>query len=103
MLIRSPITANSVVTFRIITGETLLAKFVSQNTSHLTITRPICANPTQTETGGFGIFYTPFCPTADEDQEHRIPLSAIVLEPLYPRDELKASYIKMTTGLDIPQ
>lgn len=101
MIIKAPIEANAIITFRVMTGETLLARFISRDTTYLTVTKPICANPTQTEEG-FGIFYTPFCATVDEAEQFRIPLTAILIDPVRPRKELEASYIKMTTGLDIP-
>jgi hypothetical protein len=101
-IVKPPIEPNSIITFRVITGETLIARLVSRTSDFLTITKPICANPTQTETG-FGIFYSPFCATVDEAEEFRIPAAAILFEPLRPRKELEASYIKMTTGLEIPQ
>lgn len=101
MIIKAAIAANSIVSFRLVTGETLIARFVSRDNEKLTVTRPVVANTVQSEQG-YGIVYSPFCATVDEDQEFRIPISAVLIEPLNPREELKASYIKMTTGLDVP-
>lgn len=101
MLIKSPITEGTVVSFRLVTGETLLAKFVKMDEHRLTVTRPVVANPVQNEQG-YGIFYSPFCATVDEDQDYCIPRSTLLIEPMHPREELKSSYIKMTTGLDVP-
>lgn len=101
MLIKSPIAEKSVISFRLVTGETLLARFVRKDEKTLVITRPVVANPVQNEQG-YGIFYSPFCATVDEDQDFSIPMSAILIEPMRPRAELEQSYIKMTTGLDIP-
>ncbi len=101
MIIKPPIAANEIVSLRLTNGETLIAKFVSKDSTALTVTRPVVANPIQNEQG-YGIYYSPFCATVDEDQNYRIPLSAVLIEPMHPREELKASYIKMTTGLDIP-
>lgn len=101
MLIKPPISENSVVSFKLVTGETLIAKFIRRTPELLIITRPVVANTVPTDQG-YGIAYSPFCATVEEDQEFRIPSSAMLVEPMYPRDELKASYIKMTTGLDLP-
>lgn len=101
LIIKKPIEAGSVVSFRLTSGETLLAKFVSHTPFALTVTRPVVANPIQQE-GNFGIYYTPFCATVDEAEEFVIPSSAILLNPMQPRDELRKSFIKMTSGLDMP-
>lgn len=100
LIIKKPIEKNTIVTFRLATGETLIAKFVEQTTQHLKVTRPVVANPVQQD-GNYGIYYSPFCATVDEDQDFTIPISAVLLFPMVPRDELRASYVKMTTGLDI--
>lgn len=102
LIIKKPIEKGTVVSFRLVTGETLIAKLVEHSATALTVTKPVVANPIQQE-GRFGIYYTPFCPTVDEDENHVIPNTALILNPVQPRDELKANYIKMTTGLDIPQ
>ncbi len=102
LIIKQPISAGTVVSFRLITGETLIAKLVEHSATALTVTRPVVANPIQ-QGGQYGIYYTPFCATVDEDEKHVIPNTAIILNPIAPREELKANYIKMTTGLDIPQ
>jgi len=101
MLIKPRIEKDSIVSFRLITGETLIAKFVDLTLEQLVVTRPVVANPIQSEQG-YGIYYTPFCATVDEDQEFVIPRSNLLLQPMHPRDELKQAYLKITTGLDIP-
>ncbi len=101
MIIKPSIAENTVVSFRLVTGETLIAKFVKRTETALHVTRPVVANATQSEQG-FGVFFSPFCVTVDEDNEFKIPVSAILFDPIQPRDELKANYIKITTGLDIP-
>lgn len=100
LIIKKPIEAGSIVSFRLTSGETLIAKLVEHNATALIVTKPVVANPIQQE-GNFGIYYTPFCPTVDEAENHSIPNSAILLNPCNPREELKSNYIKMTTGLDI--
>jgi hypothetical protein len=100
LIIKPPIAPGTIISFRIMTGETLIAKLVEHNDRALTITRPVVANPIN-QNGQYGIYYTPFCPTVDEDEKHVIPNTALILNPLPPREELKANYIKMTTGLDI--
>ncbi len=102
LLIKKPIEQNSIVTFRLITGETLLARFESRDHKNITITKPVVANPIQNEQG-YGIYYTPFCATVDEAEKFLIPLTSLIMEPMAPRKELAESYIKMTIGLDIPQ
>lgn len=101
MIIKTPITKGTTVSFRLVTGETLIATFVDMTQDRLTVTRPVVANPIQ-EGGNIGIYYSPFCATVDEDQEYLIPRANLLIEPMLPRDELKASYLKMMTGLDIP-
>jgi hypothetical protein len=100
MIIKKPIEKGSIVTFRLITGETLLARFVSHTAAALVITKPVVANAVQQE-GRYGIFYSPFCPTVDEIEEHSIPSTALVLNPIQPREELVANYLKMTSSLAV--
>lgn len=100
-LLRKPITEGSIVSFRLITGETLIATFVRLTQDNLEVTRPVVANPIQ-DGASFGIYYSPFCATVDEQEQHVIPRSSLLVMPLAPREELKASYLKMMTGLDIP-
>lgn len=100
LIIKKPVVENDIVTFRLVNGETLIAKFVSHTPTHLTVTRPVVANPIQQE-GSFGIYYTPFCATVDEAEKFVIPASSVLVNPMKPRDELRTSFIKMTTGLDI--
>ncbi len=100
MLLSKPITKDTTVSFRLVTGETLIAKFVELTQDQLVVTKPVVANPVQNEQG-FGIFYSPFCATVDEDQDFVIPRSNLLIMPMHPRAELSASYVKLTTGLDI--
>ncbi len=102
MIIKKPIAANTVISFRLTTGETLIARFVERTETHLVITKPVTANPIQNEQG-FGIYYTPFCATVEEDETFRIPSSAVLFEPIHPREELSKSYQKMTSGLELPR
>jgi hypothetical protein len=99
-IIKPPIAANSPVSFRIITGETVIARYIGRSDTHLIVTKPVVANPVQNEQG-YGIYYTPLFPTVDEDDTYRIPSSAILIEAMRPRDELVAAYVKMTSGLDL--
>jgi len=101
LLIKKPIDNGSIVSFRLVTGETIVATFVSKNEFSIIIKRPVVANSIQQD-GNFGIYFSPFCMTIDEDNEFSIPMSALLFQPVTMRDELKASYVKMMTGLDIP-
>lgn len=100
MIIKPPIERNTTVTFRVVSGETVVARFLERTSTHLVITKPICAHLTPTE-NGLGISFAPFCPTADVAEEFRIPHASVLMEPVQPTDDIKSSYIKMTTGLDI--
>ena len=101
MLISKPLAANDIISFRMTNGELIVAKFLSLDTTYLTVTKPVVANPVQNDKG-FGIYFSPFAASIDEDEKYRLPVTALMFMPLPPRSEITQSYLKMTTGLDIP-
>ena len=101
MIIKKPIEPNSIITFRIVTGESVIARFVTQSATTLTVSKPIIAHAIQ-QNDGIGISFAPFCVTAPEDQDFKIPISSLLIEPVTPHQELSKSYMRATTSLEIP-
>lgn len=96
------IKATDIVSFRLNSGENLVAKIVEfdETKDFFIVTKPIVANPINNG-DGFGLYFSPFAPAIDEEMNFQIAKANLMFRPLPPRDEIKASYIKMTTGLEI--
>lgn len=101
MIIKAPIKNGSIVTFRLATGESVIARLVDRDALSVTISKPVIAHAQQHEQG-IGVSFHPFCVTANDDQQFKIPVAAMVFEPVTPHDELVATYTRATTGLELP-
>lgn len=100
-IIKKPIEPGAVVTFRLVTGDQVLARWVSRDTTSITVSKPIIAQAVH-QAEGIGISFAPFCVTAPEDQEYKIPATSLLFDPISPHPELGKSYMRATTGLEIP-
>ncbi len=103
MLIINTAKAGDTVSFRLITGENVVARLVENkpDSPNIIVNKPIVANPVNSE-GGYGLAFSPFAPTIDEDMQYVIPKTNFLFMPLIPRDEIIKSYVRMTSNLAMP-
>ena len=86
----------STVTFKLNSGEELIAKLTQADGDWLEISAPVSVAP-----GPQGLGLVPSMFTAELDQEVIMYATAIaMIAPT--RGEVKASYIKATSGIDVP-
>jgi hypothetical protein len=90
------LTANQVYTFKLNSGEELIAKVLSDDATSVVIGDPVSVAP-----GAKGMGLMPSMFTADPDSETRLNKSAVTIYALT-EDSVKMKYIEATTGIQIP-
>lgn len=95
MIIETKYQLNDTVTFRTTAGEEIVARFVEENDTHLTVTKPMAL---VMQGGGFGL--GPWLLTADPAQ--KIPVNKHNIQFVVKTEKGMASqYIEATSGLKI--
>lgn len=82
-----------VITLRLVTGEEILAKYVSESDRAYTISRPMALMP-----GPQGVMLAQMAMTLELNTEVEIQKAHVVVHG-YTRDEARDSYIQATTGI----
>jgi hypothetical protein len=88
---------NEVYTFKLNSGEELIAKVIKVDGNDLVIKEPVSVAP-----GPQGMGLMPSMFTADPDAETRLNTSAVSIYALTD-DSVKAKYIQATSGLIVPE
>ena len=103
MLIEKSVAVNDVVSFRLTSGEELLAKLTGQDDASITVSKPVVVQMQMVGPSQAGLAFAPFMATADEaTSKFRFERSRLICDPIKPRSDISSQYVKMTTGLDIP-
>lgn len=82
-----------IITLRLVTGEEILAKYVSQTDTSYTVARPMAL-----VAGPQGVMLTQMVMTLELNNDVEIQKAHVVVHG-YTRDEARDSYIQATTGI----
>jgi len=93
MLIKTPLKSGDVISIKIVTGEEVVTKLVSEANGNLTVSKPFVLGLTQE-----GVGFMPFMLGVDDISEITLPSTAILAHAIA-RKELKDAYIQNTTGI----
>jgi hypothetical protein len=95
MLLNQPIKENDIVTFKLASGEEVIAKFLSEGTHTYEVSKPlVLANGPQG-----GMVLAPFIITAEKMDFIPILKTAAVTAPVRSQPGIRAKYIEFTTGI----
>lgn len=86
----------AVYTFKLNSGEELIAKVIDTHDGHVTIDTPVSVAP-----GPQGLGLVPSLFTADPEEKVKINISSISMYTLTD-ESVKTKYIEATTGIRIP-
>jgi hypothetical protein len=89
--------ANQVYTFKLNSGEELIAKVLSDDADSIILQDPVSVAP-----GPQGMGLVPSMFTADPDTEIRLNKGAVSIYALTD-DSVKMKYIEATTGIKVPE
>jgi len=84
-------------TFKLNSGEELIAKVINTNADYITVTNPVSIAP-----GQQGMQMIPSMFTADIDQEIRLNRSSISLYA-FTDESIADKYLEATTGIKVPE
>lgn len=90
------LTTGQVYTFKLNSGEELIAKVTSTGTAYVTIENPVSVAP-----GPQGMGLVPSMFTADPDAEIQLNTASVSIFALT-EDSVKMKYIEATTGIKVP-
>lgn len=94
MLINQPIAANEIVSIKLISGDEIIAKFVSEEETTYTLSKPMAL-----VNNGQSMMLAPFVMTADKVDIIPFLKTAMIVPPVKSQQRVKASYIEFTTGI----
>jgi hypothetical protein len=99
LIIKKPVATNSIVSFRLISGEEIVGKLISNSDTTFVISKPILIG-LQSSPNGMAIAFMPYMATLD-DSAHFTFKHAHVLNTLETtRKDVERSYISATTGIE---
>lgn len=93
---------NEIVAIRTTGGEEIVGRLTEETADTITLSKPIIVHLQMMQQGGAAISFAPFSLARDDASEFTFYRSQFLLVPAKARDDIKANYIKATTGLDIP-
>lgn len=91
------LTENEVYTFKLNSGEELIAKVISSHDGYIIISEPVSVAP-----GPQGMGLMPSLFTANLNSEVRLNTSSVSVSALTD-DNVKVKYLEATTGIKIPE
>lgn len=97
MIIQKPIEDNSIVTLRLVTGETIIGRLKTRNDKHIVMNKPLMIHA-RLENNQVGLEFHPFILTS-EDENFTLPLTGILVEPSRPSKDLLENYQKITSSI----
>jgi hypothetical protein len=98
MLINSnKVSKDDIVSFKLISGEEIIAKFVSDSEKTYEFLKPLVLAQ-----GAKGMMLAPFMLTADILDQMSFLKTALITAPMKTQDQVRASYIQFTTGITVP-
>ena len=103
MLIKKPITANDIVSIKLINNDELIGKLVDQTETTITISKPLILSVYMNEhTGQSGITMSPYYMLGiDQDSSLTFAKShCLTIQPS--SEQAKNGYITNTTGIEVP-
>lgn len=92
-----PIDINQVYTFKLNSGEELIAKVLAVNSPYITVSEPVSIAPSPQ---GMGLVPSMF--TAEPKENVTINTNSVSLFSLT-EDSVKMKYIEATTGIKLPE
>lgn len=102
MIIEKKAAANDVVSIRIATGEEIVGRYQSETETEITLRKPLVASIQFDQTGNPTLAFMPFLQTADDAaQSFGFFKSAMVMAPVKTQSDIAASYLKMTSQLNV--
>jgi hypothetical protein len=103
MLIQTkPDLIGKIVAFRLGNGEEVVGKLTVETTTTITLAKPIAVHLQMMQQGGAAISFAPFGLARDDDSDATFITGNLMTLPAQARDDIRANYLKATTGLDIP-
>lgn len=98
MLIPKKPTTHEVLSFRLTTGEEIIAKLVDQDDASITVSKPIVVQMQMVSANQAGLGFAPFMATTDEaTSKFRFERSRLICDPIKSRADIASQYTKMTT------
>ena len=98
LIIKKPVTPGSVVSFRIVSGEEICGKLVSDDGSLIVISKPIVIASQMTQQG-IAIAFAPFMVSVDDAGNFPFKHSHAVTPMIMTRDDVRDSYIAATSSI----
>jgi hypothetical protein len=96
------IAVNDTISFRLTTGDEILAKLTAMDDSSITVSKPVIVQMQMVSPTQAGLGFAPFMATADDTSaKYRFERKNIICDPIKPRQDIGLQYIKMTTGIEI--
>ena len=101
MLLEKKIESGDIITIKLLSGEEMMAKLISENQDSITISKPVLVNVGADRAGNVGIQMVPyFVLTADPDSRFEIKNSHILVR-IRPNEQARNGYLQNTTGLSV--
>ena len=101
MLLQKPMQDNDVVTIKLITGEELIARMVSNANGKITIIKPMAVSLGQDRAGNIGIQMVPyFVLTGNPDAKLVLDERNVIVITLT-NEQAKNSYIQSSSGIAV--
>ena len=100
---KDTVAVNDTISFRLNTGDEVLAKLVAIDEDSITVTKPVIVQMQMLSATEAGLGFAPFMASSDDSTaKFRFNRDRLVVDPIKPRQDIAAQYVKMTTGITLP-
>ncbi len=93
------ISANDVIAVKLINGEEILARFISEHNDEYKVSKPVMLHLVPTGNGQAQVSFAPFMMGVDTDVELTIPFSRMLTRPVLARQDAAKQYLSSTSGI----
>ncbi len=99
---KTSINLNDIVSFRLVTGEEIVAKFIEVTSDEVVVSQPFQAQIQQAANGQLGIAFGDYFTTAKSTDRFSFKLSSLINPPSLSNDDITSGYKKATSPIIQP-
>lgn len=102
MLIQKPVAEQDVVTIRLVSGEEIVGRLTTETDTQITLSKPISIGIQMVAQNQAQLAFSPFMASVDDGGSLTFNKASLVTLPAKTREDVKTSYIRATSSLEVP-
>lgn len=101
MLIAPPLVAGDVASVKLVNGDEILGKFVSQDAHVCVLSKPVIVAIQPVNKSEVQLGFLPFMVSSNPEGNVSLPLTSMLTKAMKTRDDVARNYRRATSSLDV--